>query len=58
MAIYVGDKLLAGVFHPILDKVEADILQIAKLWNWKWIFIHQEYLLREIQAIHASFAPN
>ena len=26
-------QLLAGAFHVIMDKIEADILQIAKKWN-------------------------
>ena len=30
-----GDQLLKGVFHAIMDKIEAGILQIAKKWNWK-----------------------
>ena len=33
MAWPVGDKLLGGDFHTVLDKVEADILQITKKWN-------------------------
>ena len=28
-----GNQLLAGVFHAIMDKIEADILQTAKKWN-------------------------
>ena len=35
MAIPEGDKLLAGAFHVVTDKTEADILQITKKWNWK-----------------------
>ena len=34
-----GDQLLTGAFHAIKDKTDADILQIAKKLNWKWIFI-------------------
>ena len=30
-----GYQLLAGAFHVITDKMEADILEIAKKWNWK-----------------------
>ena len=56
MAISEGDKLLAGAFHVVTDKIEADILQITKKWNWKWIFIHQGYFFRKIPAINASFA--
>ena len=26
-----GDQLLAGAFHTIMDKIEADIHQIAKM---------------------------
>ena len=50
-----GDQLLAGAFHAIMEKIEADILQIAKKWNWKWIFIHQGYFFRKIQAIKCQF---
>ena len=35
MASSEGDQLLAGVFHPIMDKTEADIFQIVTKWNWK-----------------------
>ena len=33
MASFEIDQVLAGAFHVIMDKIEADILQIAKLWN-------------------------
>ena len=29
-----GDQPLAGAFHAIMDKIEADILQIAEKWSW------------------------
>ena len=35
MARSEGDQVLAGVFHAVMEKKEADILQIAKKWNWK-----------------------
>ena len=35
MASFEIDQVLAGAFHVIMDKIEADILQIAKKWNWK-----------------------
>ena len=35
------DQLHPGAFHDIMDKIEADIPQNAKKWNWKSIFIHQ-----------------
>ena len=57
MASSEGNQLLAGAFHAIMDKIEADILQIAKKWNWKWIFMHQGYFFRKIPAVNASFAP-
>ena len=57
MASSEGDQRLAGSFYAIMDKIEADILQIAKKWNWKWIFIHQGYFFRKILAINASFEP-
>ena len=53
-----GNQSLARAFHSIMDKIEVDILQIAKKWNWKWIFIHQGYFFRKIPAINASFAKS
>ena len=35
MASSEGNQLLIGAFHAIMDKAEADILQIAKKWTWK-----------------------
>ena len=29
------DQLLGGAFNAIVDKIEADIIQIPKKWNWK-----------------------
>ena len=59
MASCEGDQLLGGAFHfhAIMDKIEADIFQSAKKWNWKRIFIHQGYFFRKIPAINTSFAP-
>ena len=57
MASFEGDQPLARAFHAIMDEIEADILQIAKKWNWKWIFIHQGYFFRKIPTINTSFAP-
>ena len=57
MASSEEDQLPAGAFHAIIDKMEADILQIAKKWNWKWIFIDQAYFFRKIPANNDSFAP-
>ena len=57
MASSEGDQLLAGAFHAIMDKIEVNILQIAKKWNWKWISIHQGYFFRNISTINASFTP-
>ena len=53
-----GISYLQELFIPdaIMEKMEADILQIAKKWNWKWIFA-QGYFFRKIPAISASFAP-
>ena len=31
MASSEGDQLLAGAFHAVMDKTEADILQIANM---------------------------
>ena len=30
-----------------MDKIETDILQIEKKFNWKWIFIYQEYFFQK-----------
>ena len=35
MASSEGDHLLPGAFHAVMDKIEADKLQIEKKWNWK-----------------------
>ena len=35
MASLAGDQPLAGAFHAIMEKIQADILQIATRWNWK-----------------------
>ena len=40
MASSEGNQLLAGASHAIIDKTQADMLQIAMKWNWKWIFIY------------------
>ena len=37
MACSKGNQLLESDMHAILDKTEADILQITKEWNRKWI---------------------
>ena len=37
MACTKGHQLLECELHVILDKIEADILQITKEWNRKWI---------------------
>ena len=58
MASSEGDQPLARAFHAVVDKIEADIPQIAKKWNWKHIFLYQGYFFRKIPAINASFAPN
>ena len=52
-----GDQLHEGAFHAIMGKIEAGLLQIAKKWNWKWIFMYQGYFFRKIPAINGSFAP-
>ena len=57
MASSERDQLHAGAFHAIVEKIKVDILQIAKKWIWKLIFIYQGYFYRKIPAINASFAP-
>ena len=58
MASSEGDQLLAGAFHAIVDKIETDILQIVKKWNWIWIFTHQGYFFRNISAMKCQFCTN
>ena len=58
MASSEGDQPLARAFPAVMDKVEADILQIAKKWNWRHIFLCQGYFFRKIPAINSCFAPN
>ena len=36
MASSEGNQVPSGASHVIMDKIEADILQIAKKWNKKW----------------------
>ena len=57
MASSERDQPLARAIHTITDKIEADILQVVKKWNWKSSFIHQGYFFRKNPAINASFAP-
>ena len=38
MACTKGNQLFLVDFHAILDKIETDMLQITKKWNWKWTF--------------------
>ena len=37
MAISEGSQLLAGDLHAVLDRVKANVLQIAKKWDWRWM---------------------
>ena len=53
MACTERDQLLGGDFYAIMDKIEADMLQMTKKWNWKWI----AYFNRKNPATNASFAP-
>ena len=45
MASSKEGQLIAGAFHTIRDKIEADMLQTAKKWNWKLIFTHEDTVL-------------
>ena len=36
MAFFERNQLFAGDFHALLDKMNADMLQSKKKWNWKW----------------------
>ena len=51
------NQLFEGNLHAILDKIEADILQITKEWNRKWIVLHQGSFNRKIPATNGSSAP-
>ena len=42
MASPKGDQPLAGAFHAVMEKIEADVLQIATR-KWKWIGIGNEF---------------
>ena len=55
MASSEGNQSLARAFHSIMDKIEVDILQIAKKWNWKWIFIHQGYFFQKNSNYKCQF---
>ena len=37
MACCQGDQLLGADLYAVLGKVEADMLQITKKWNWERI---------------------
>ena len=37
MGCPVENQLLGGGFYAVLDKMDADILQNTKKWNWEWI---------------------
>ena len=45
-----GDQLLGADFHAVLGKVEADMLQITKEWNWEWIIEEKGYFYKKIAA--------
>ena len=55
MASSERNQLLVGAFHAVVDKTEADILQITKNWKWIWVFIHQGYFFRETSATKCQF---
>ena len=57
IASYERGQLLAGASSAIMQKIEADILQIANKGHGKLIFIRQGCFFRKILAINASFAP-
>ena len=48
MACSVDLKQLGGNFHDVLDKVEADILQITKKWNYNGISSIQDTVTKRI----------
>ena len=37
MAFSEGNRLLEDDFHVVLNEIEADMLQITKKYNLKWI---------------------
>lgn len=58
MASSEEDQLGAGAFYDIMDKIDADILQIPKKWNWNWVFTHQGLFSKKISSIRASAVSN
>ena len=57
MACTKRDQLLGGDLHAILDKIKADMLQITKNWNQKWLVQHQGSFNRKIPATNACSTP-
>ena len=49
MASSKEGQLIAGAFHIIRDKIEADMLQTAKKWNCKLIFTHEDTVLERFE---------
>ena len=58
MACTEGNQLPEGDLHATLDKIEADLLQITKKWNWIGI-VYQGSFNRKIPApaTNGSSAP-
>ena len=51
------NQLLQGDLQTILDKIEADILQITMKWNCKWIVWNPVPSARNIPATNCSSTP-
>ena len=57
MAFSQENQLFAGDFHPLLNEINAGMLQFTKKWNWKWIFQHHRYFCKRLPTTTISFAP-
>ena len=57
MAFYEGNQLLAGYFRAYMNKTNAGMNQLTKIWNLERIVQHQEYLYIKLAVTNASSAP-
>ena len=55
MARFEGYQILARTFHAIMDKIETDIVQTARKWNWKLMFIHQGNFFQKDSSNRCQF---
>lgn len=55
MAYSGGDQLLGGDFQVLLDKTEADMLQITNNFNCKWIINIKDIFKERFQLQMAQY---